>query len=96
MKSKDNYEWIFCFHPDTAFQAAVDGLISVGFSPANVSAEFLRECIVGYQSPRGPTLIDDDSCQRLISRGFNLDEEKFIRVRRNEVEKLEAIASEWE
>ena len=96
VKSKDNYDWIFCFHPDTAFQAAVDGLISVGFSPANVSAEFLRECIVGYQSPRGPTLIDDDSCQRLISRGFNLDEEKFIRVRRNEVEKLEAIASEWE
>ena len=40
--------------------------------------------------------MDEDAHQWLVSRGFDLDEEKFILVRRNGVEQLEAIVSEWE
>ena len=93
-ESEFHYERVYSIHPD--FYAVIDGLISHGFSPKKMSAEILTNCIVAPPLPRGPTLIDDGTCQWLVSRGFTFDEEKSIRVRRNEVEKLEAIVSEWE
>ena len=99
-ETKDDYEWVFCFHSGNAFQAAVDGLISHGFYPKKMSADtcILRDRILAPPIPtsRARKLIDEDSYQWLISRGFTFDEERFIRVRRNEVEKLENIVSEWE
>ena len=83
--------YVHCFSPDSIFPAAIDRLISIGFSPKKVPAKILRNSILGVA--RGPALVDKDFYQWLSSRGFNLDERIFIPVRRNEVKKLEAILS---